>query len=148
MKKIVTGTALFLAPLALFAQGNNRLDARQFSEFLTVPGILFVIYLIWLFILTIIRWHLDHRLRSKLVEKGVSEKVVEQFLEPRNKDIKAQALKWALVLAGAGIGLTIVYYTLPLNIHSIGIMAFSISLSFLGYFYYLKQSGNNSSDIK
>lgn len=142
MKKIVAGTALFLVPLALCAQ-PDRLNSREFSDFLTVPGILFVIYLIWLFILTIIRWHLDHRLRAKLIEKGVSETIVEQFLQPRIKDIKAQALKWALILAGVGVGLMVVYYTLPLDIHSFGIMAFSLALSFLGYFYYLKQTGAN-----
>jgi hypothetical protein len=141
MKKLITGAVTVFVPFVLFAQGNSpAIRPDQFSEYLTVPGILFVIYLIWLFILTIIRWHLDHRLRSKLVEKGVSENIVQQFLQPRNRDIKAQALKWALVLAGAGMGLTIFYYTLPLNIHSIGIMAFCLALSFLGYFYYLKQS--------
>lgn len=146
MKKLVAAAFLFLTPLALFAQ--NRFDAEQFSRALSVPGLLFVIYLIYLFILTIIRSHLDHKLRTKMIEKGVPETIVEQFLQPRNRDIKAQALKWALLLAGAGAGLTIVYYTLPLNVHSVGIMAFCLALSFLGYFYYLKQSGNNSSDNK
>jgi hypothetical protein len=40
-----------------------------------------------------------------------------------------------------GAGLMIVNYTQPLGIHSLAIMAFSISLSFLGYYFFIRQAG-------
>jgi len=44
------------------------------------------------------------------------------------------------VLTCIGIGLLIIDATLPLGIHSVAIMAFSIALSFLGYFMYIRRS--------
>ena len=108
------------------------------SQFISIPATIFVMYLVGAFILHIIRTTLDHRLRSKLVDKGVTDKVAEQFLQPASRDLRSQALKWCLMLTGTGIGLTAVYYTLPLDIHSLAIMAFSIALSYLAYFLYLK----------
>jgi hypothetical protein len=77
-----------------------------------------------------------------MVEKGVSENVVERFLQPTNRDVKSMAIKWFLILAGIGVGLTVISFSMPLGIHSLAIMAFSLALSFLGYFYFIKQSGN------
>jgi hypothetical protein len=43
-------------------------------------------------------------------------------------------------LASTGVGLIIVYYTMPLDIHSWAIMAISISFGFLGYYFFLRES--------
>jgi hypothetical protein len=91
------------------------------------------------FILAIIKTILDFRLKSRMVDKGVSDKVVEQFLQPQNRDAKTQAIKAFLILAGIGVGLTAINFTSPIGIHSFAIMAFSIALSFLGYFYFIKR---------
>ena len=48
-------------------------------------------------------------------------------------------IKWFAILTGIGMGLTIINYTLPLGIHPLAIIAFSIAASFLGYFLFLKQ---------
>lgn len=112
------------------------------SELIKIGASILVLYLLTVFILSIIRTILDYRLRSKMVEKGVSDQVVEQFLRPGNKDAKTQAIKSFLLFLGIALGLTIINFTLPFGIHSIAIMAFSISLGFLVYFYYLKNSGN------
>jgi hypothetical protein len=140
MKKFFFITIATLAPVALFAQEYYRLpDNRQMSsQLISIPATIFVMYLVGAFILHIIRTALDHRLRSKLVDKGVTDKVAGQFLQPAGRDLRSQALKWCLMLTGTGIGLTAVYYTLPLDIHSLAIMAFSIALSYLAYFLYLK----------
>jgi hypothetical protein len=140
MKKFFFITIATLAPVALFAQEYYRLpDNRQMSsQLISIPAMIFVLYLVGAFILHIIRITLDHRLRSKLVDKGVTDKVAGQFLQPASRDLRSQALKWCLMLTGTGIGLTAVYYTLPLDIHSLAIMAFSIALSYLAYFLYLK----------
>jgi hypothetical protein len=140
MKKFFFITIATLAPVALFAQEYYHLpDNRQMSsQLISIPAMIFVLYLVGAFILHIIRITLDHRLRSKLVDKGVTDKVAGQFLQPASRDLRSQALKWCLMLTGTGIGLTAVYYTLPLDIHSLAIMAFSIALSYLAYFLYLK----------
>ncbi|RPD42277.1 hypothetical protein [Chitinophaga barathri] len=140
MKKIFALTISIITPAALFAQEHFRLPDNRYisSQLISIPAMILVLYLVCSFILHIIKSVLDHRLRSKLVDKGVTDKVAEQFLQPVNRDLRSQALKWCLMLAGAGIGLTAVYYTLPLDIHSLAIMAFSIALSYLAYFLYLK----------
>ena len=83
---------------------------------------------------------MDNRLKARMIEKGVSDKVVEQLLQPDGKDVKGQAMKSFLLLSGIGLGLTIINFFLPIGIHSIAIMSFSIALSFLGYYYFLKRS--------
>ena len=141
MKKTIAISMLLLGSLAINAQNYVMPDGRIFSrEFIDVPAIILVVYLISMIILTIIKLILDHRLKSKMIEKGVSENVAAQFLQPTKKDSKNNAMKWFLILTGIGIGLTTIYFFLPIGIHSVAIMAFSIALSFLGYFYFLRQS--------
>jgi hypothetical protein len=136
MKKISMIFLLSCSPFALLAQNS---EGEVVREFLHIGAVLLAVYMLYSIIIVIIKTSLDHKLKSKMVEKGVSENVAEQFLRPRNTDITAQAFKWALMLAGAGVGLTLVYYTLPVDIHSIAIMAFSLAFSFLMYFLYLKK---------
>lgn len=82
----------------------------------------------------------DHRLKSKLIEKGVPENVVVQFLQTASNDSKTQAMKWFLVLTAIGLALTIINFTEPLGFHSVAIMAFCIALSFLGYYFFLRKT--------
>jgi hypothetical protein len=141
MKKFTTLLIVFSAPFILQAQGRYNLGNGFYmdDEVLKISASILVLYLFITFIITIIRAFLDFRLKSKMVDKGVSEKIVDQFLQP-GKDSKAQALKAFLLLAATGIGLAVINYTLPLGVHSIAVLAISLSLAFLGYFYYLKQS--------
>jgi hypothetical protein len=44
------------------------------------------------------------------------------------------------MLAGTGVGLTLVNYTMPLGVHSIAIMSFSIAASFLGYYLFIRKT--------
>ena len=142
MKKLVTIAIIFFTPFFLFAQEDLRLDGgfKMNDEYFRIITAIFVLYLIITFIITIIKSILDFRLKSKMVDKGVSDKVVEQFLQPQNRDAKTQAIKAFLILAGIGVGLTAINFTSPIGIHSFAIMAFSIALSFLGYFYFIKRS--------
>ena len=140
MKKITTLVMIFSTPFILQAQSRNLGNGIFVDdEVFKVSASILVLYLFITFILAIIRSFLDFRLKSKMVDKGVSEKIVDQFLQP-GKDSKAQAIKAFLILAATGIGLAIINYTLPLGFHSIAILAISLSLAFLGYFYFLKQS--------
>lgn len=143
MKKILSIFTIMLSPVLLYGEYYRLPDNSYVSEqFISIPATLLAVYLVATFILNLIKTNLDHRLKSKMLEKGVSEQVVEQFLQPHNKDARANALKWFLILTGVGLGLFFVYYTLPIGIHSMSIMAFCIAFSYLAYFFYLKQSGN------
>jgi hypothetical protein len=145
MKKIITAL-LVLISLGTNAQGSfETFNDRDFDfDLLHVTGVLIGIFLFTSFILAFVKLILDGRIKSKMLEKGVSENVVAQFLGPAGRDTKSVAIKWFLVLVCIGIGLIIINLTLPVGLHSIAIMAFSISLSFLGYFYYIKRSQNQS----
>jgi hypothetical protein len=147
MKKIIAIASIVIGfitglPFASQAQGPLREPWREvdIERLVTNTFVIITFFLIAGFILTIIRILQESRLKSKLIEKGVSDKVVEQFLQPTQKDSKSQAIKWAFVLFSIGGGLTVIYYSLPLGIHSLAIMAFSISASFFGYFWYIQQS--------
>lgn len=142
MKKLLSGLIIFFAPFVLHAQEDLRIGGgfNIKDEYFRIITAIFVLYLMITFIITIIKTILDFRLKSRMVDKGVSDKVVEQFLQPQNRDAKTQAIKAFLILAGIGVGLTAINFTSPLGIHSFAIMAFSIALSFLGYFYFIKRS--------
>ncbi len=143
MKKLIAAAIIFFMPFFLHAQDDFQLGGSNFrlgGEFFRIFASVLVLYLMITFIITIIKTILDFRLKSRMVDKGVSDKVVEQFLQPQNRDAKTQAIKAFLILAGIGVGLTAINFTSPLGIHSFAIMAFSIALSFLGYFYFIKRS--------
>jgi hypothetical protein len=92
------------------------------------------------FILMIIKRYMDYRLKNKIIDQGISEEVATSILQNNKESNKNETIKWALLLCGIGTGLTMVYYQLPLHIHSIAIMAFSIAASYLGYYLYLRFS--------
>lgn len=101
-------------------------------------GMLIGITLLSFTILTIIKYWMGYRLKNKLIDNGLSENVINSILQDgKNKNSN---IKWFAILAGVGTALTIINYTLPLGIHSLAIMAFSVSASFLGYFFFLKYS--------
>ncbi|HMQ06971.1 MAG TPA: hypothetical protein PKC30_06690 [Saprospiraceae bacterium] len=89
--------------------------------------------------ITLVKFILDHRLKNKIIDRGVSEKISTAILEKSIKNKSDEAMKYAILLCGMAFGLIVTYYTLPVHIHSLAIMALCIGASFLGYFFYLKQ---------
>jgi hypothetical protein len=141
MKRIIPFLMLTLGALTASAQDIIHLPGGQSidREFTAMLGTLAGMYIVVTFILAITRSIQEYRLKSKLIEKGVSDKVVEQFLQPGPKDTRNQIVKWFMLLAGLGIGLTVISMTLPLGIHSMAIMSFSIALGFLGYYFFTRK---------
>ena len=144
MKKLTTLATILIVSFAAKAQGNfEPFRNRDFNfEFLRATTAIIAVVAFAAFILSIIRMIFDYRIKNKMIEKGVSDKVVEQFLQPTKRDTKAQAIKWFLILFGIGLGLIIVNLTMPLGLHSVAIMAFSTSLSFLGHYYFIRKSAS------
>ena len=142
MKKIIIALVIFFSPFYSYAQDQVQLGNGTYipNEYFRIGASILVLYFLISFILSITRSILDFRLKSKMIDRGVSEKVAEQFLQPQNKDSKAQAMKAFLILAGIGLGLSVINLTTPIGIHSFAIMAFTISLSFLAYFFFVRKT--------
>jgi hypothetical protein len=143
-------TVAILIVLGSFITANAQSYYSPFGDrdfdrdIINIAGILTGIFLFTSFFLGIIRLILDGRVKRKMLDKEVSENIVEKYLQPTNTDSKSTAIKWFFVLVCIGLGLTIINLTQPVGIHSIAIMSFSIALSFLGYFYYVKRSENKN----
>jgi len=145
MKKLIFLFLAFTAPLGVFAEDYHFTEGTSFTrQLFEIPATLFAAWLVITFFISLVRIILDHRLKLKMIEKEVSDKVAEQILQPTKNDTKSQAFKWFLILAGMGVGLGLVSVTTPFGIHSIAIIVCCLSLSFLGYFSYLKRSENNN----
>jgi hypothetical protein len=138
MKKFLTLVVVLLSSLALNAQPtvSSGIDHDVFNICATI----FVIGLFMLFILTIMKRIVDFRLKNKIIEKGIPESLVTSILQVNPKEDRNINIKWFSVLAGLGVALTIINYTMPIGIHSLAIMAFCIAASFLGYFFFIKYS--------
>lgn len=115
-------------------------DSKFRPEVFNIIATIFVVALFMLFILTILKRIFEYRLKNKIVEKGIPENVVSSILQTKSSEDRNINIKWFALLAGIGAGLAIVNYTLPLGFHSLAIMAFSISISFLGYYFFLRQA--------
>ena len=143
MKKTITTIAVIFFAFTLNSQENNNLqqNTQIDHEVFNICATIFVVALFMIFILTILKRVLEYRLKNKIVEKGIVENIASSILQTGTNENRHINIKWFAILAGIGAGLTIVNYTQPLGIHSLAVMAFSISLSFLGYYFFLKQSG-------
>ncbi|HLX93124.1 MAG TPA: hypothetical protein VKR32_15680 [Puia sp.] len=144
MKKTVIllaalSSSYFLGAQDVYVLPDGRGLSRQFFE---VPMTVLAFVLVGAFILTVITRLLDFRLRSKLISKDAPEGIIKQLIQTEVKDSKTVAMKWFIILAGIGLGLALISMTLPIGIHSLAILAFSISLSFLAYFFFIKRSEN------
>lgn len=100
---------------------------------------LFAIALVVTMAIQITRYVLDYRLKNKIIDRGISEQIASSLLEKSVTDKKEDSIKWAFLLLGLGGGLTVAYQTMPLDIHSLAIMAFSLGLSYLAYYLYLRK---------
>ncbi|MEO5643694.1 MAG: hypothetical protein ABIQ40_06640 [Bacteroidia bacterium] len=130
-------TIIAIAPTLVANAENNNISTVD-KDILVMIGMLIVIALISFTILTIIKRWMEYRLKNKLIDKELSENVINSILQDGTNRNKNSNIKWFAILAGVGTALTIINYTLPLGIHSIAIMTFSVSASFLSYFFFLK----------
>ena len=140
MKKISVLTSAILLSFVSNAHDGSYLQFNQ--EIFEVCATIFVVGMFMLFFITIMKKIFEQRLKNKIVDKGISESVAQSILETKNTEENKYAnVKWFAILAGIGIGLTGVNYTQPLGFHSLAIMAFSISLSFIGYYLFIRNQG-------
>ncbi|RYG01624.1 MAG: hypothetical protein EOO02_12370 [Chitinophagaceae bacterium] len=147
MKKILTTTLLSAIAIAANAQEKTVpydpfRDRDLVHNIFQVTAIVAIIYLIANWLLNMIRSWLEYRLKNRMMDKGASEFVITQFLQPQKKDTRTTAIKWSIISGGIGLGFALMFLFPPFGIHSVMIMSFCISLSFLSYYYFIKKEGN------
>lgn len=122
----------------LFITNSTYIDPDVYK----IIVIIFLIVIFLSFIMTVLKNILDHKLKNKMLDKGISEEVINSMLQSDAQSTKHISVKWFLVLIATGVGLFISSLFLPLGIHSIGIMAISISIAFLLHSLYLNRFNN------
>ena len=137
MKKVFSIIGIIVTPCLAHAQGGLLPEINM--EVFRICSSIVVVGLFMLFILAIMKYVINYKLKNRIVDRGVPENVAASILQTNTKENLNSNIKWFAILTGVGTGLTIVYYTLPLHIHSLAIMAFSIGASFLGYYLFLKK---------
>lgn len=145
MKKLLTSIIITLAAVQTFAQNKPIVDSNPNT---VVPAtveiilpILFIISLAFMLV-TLIKYFLEFRLKNKLIDRGMYEQLSAYLLSKNDKEKQNEVIKWAILFCGIGTGLILTYFTAPIDLHSLAIMAFSIGLSYLAYFFYLKKSNS------
>lgn len=106
-------------------------------DLIKIAIIIFIIILVMYFLLTALRKLLEYKLKNKILDKGITEPLASAVLNSENN--KHSNIKWFSILAGLGVGLLIVNFTLPLGVHSFATMAFSLALGFLAYHLYVQR---------
>ena len=145
MKKLSVFAAILLSTTIVQAQSGLQEEyIQQILEELTrAVIILFAMYITGSFILTIFRQTLDHRLKRKMLDKGVSDDLARNFLHTDSRDVKAQAMKWFIIFLSVGAGFVLINVTQPLGIHSIAILCFCIAFGYLAYYLFIRKTGDN-----
>lgn len=136
-----------LVTVPAFAQNNPTIDTPPNA---VVPlasepmvGIIFpILFMAFLvFMLTMLmKYFLDYRLKNKLIDRGMSEPLTAYLVDNNDREKQNEVMKLAILFCGIGMGLLLTYLTAPIHIHSLAIMAFSLGLSYLAYFFYLRRS--------
>jgi hypothetical protein len=139
MKKIIVIAIALSAALTTNAQGNDIVPDSQ-RQLVMNGTVILLIYLVSSFILKATRSIQDYRLKNKIIERGVPEQLAAQYLRSDINEDKNQTVKIVCVLAGAGMGLSLIGYFVPPVITMLAMMSFSIATGFLVYYIYLKNS--------
>ncbi len=145
MKRTISIAIVLMMAIAANAQTDNEtskniIDSNFMRDLVSTSGALIAVFLITTFILNFVRLVLDNKIKNRLIEKGATENLVSQLLQPFNKENKMEPIKWFCILAGIGLGLSLINYTQPLGIHSLAIMSFSLAASFLGYYFFNRKN--------
>ncbi|MCQ6960744.1 hypothetical protein [Mucilaginibacter aquariorum] len=135
MKKIFITLLLLPGALVAHAESNTSLmsDRATFEEFVRNIVILLMIFMVTSFILTMIRLFLDNGLKKKMVEMGTPETVVSQLMATGKNEVR-NSLKWFCALCGIAAGLGIIGCYHLSDIYALMVIAFCLSISFLGHF--------------
>lgn len=135
MKRVHIILPLVLLPVFTCAQGQPGPYIPQ-DIFNVCASIVFGALVLG-FVLALSKQFLDYRLRTKIADSGLPEAVITGLIQKEPLANKLSAAKWAIIFAGIALACSIIYYTLPLGIHSLAILSACLSVSFGAYFLLL-----------
>lgn len=139
MKKIILVRFLNAHTASGSADGGFTLANGTYVPDVIIRTVIIILlfYVVTVFLLTLIRMLLNYRLKSKMISRGIDVTEVEKMLRI-GVESKDYAAKYFFLLLSAGIGCAVVN-SFPSGWLSAGMLAFSLSLGFAGYYYYLKK---------
>lgn len=120
---------------SLFINQTSYIDPDVYK----IGVVILLIIMAMALILIVLKSILEYKLKHKMLHQGISEKVAASILQKDPNSVVNTSIKWFLVFLGLSVGLFILDYTRPLGVHSFGIMALSISISFLFHYLYLRR---------
>lgn len=139
MKRTIVLLLVMISTSAYAQSEPESLSARYILEkYAAMFSIFLMVFMVASFIVVFTRLILEAWLKNKLIEKGVSEPILTQFMQSNKKNVKLEALKWALIFAGLGTGLLLINVFYPLRIYSLPILSLSLAASFYIYYRLLK----------
>jgi hypothetical protein len=150
MKKISILILIGLSSTAAaFAQHTNPVTdagAPVAEQPLSPSGseILLPVLLISFLVVTltsVVKYFLDFRLKNKLIERGMQEQLTAYLSAKNEREKQNEVVKLSILFLGLGLGLLLTYFTAPVDLHSLAIIAICLGLSYLAYFLYLRKSG-------
>lgn len=111
------------------------------NQIMEIIGTISLVAMGMFFVLELVKYLMNYRLKSKIIDKGITGELANSILHVDPSEGRNVNIKWFAILASIGTALTLINYTQPLGIHSLAIMAFCISASFLGYYLFLRIGG-------
>jgi hypothetical protein len=135
MKKLVLLFTILLPALAR-AQGKANFPFDPMRT-ITEASMVLVFYIFSAFVISLIRLRMNDRFRDKLIESERSEEMIDRLLRPAERYRRDEAFRTMAILGGITMGLALASAAGPISIWSVAIMTFCLTLSFLGYFFYL-----------
>lgn len=118
---------------------NSQLPGGPFFIRILLASVL--MYLVVSFIQVMLKLMLDHRIKKRIIEKGIPEETARAILHSGNNGLKETALKWFLVFTGIAFGLFIIALTRTEGIYSLAILSCCMALSF-GIYYFFNRNKN------
>jgi hypothetical protein len=144
MKKALIIIAALGGSIAVYAQDKPEplINREMIFDMVHICAMLLVIYLISSFILQLVRNNLDFRLKSKILERQTEEHIVSQLVSPDRINPLNTVLQWICALVAVGIGFLIIGLTEPFGLHSLAIMALSVSAGLFIYYRLARRPKN------
>jgi hypothetical protein len=133
---------LILISSSAFGQSEaaDTTPVGMFDKYWPALTIFFMVFLVGYLITSFTKMVLDAWLKNKIIEKGLTESFVVDFLKNSKVDARQQALKWTLILSGVSLGLVLIDFVSALRGHAFTVLSISMTISFLLYFLLLKRS--------
>lgn len=134
---LLTTVQAFAQNAAIVATPSGSVEPQSEPIYGILLPILFLVFLVFMLI-SLIKYFLEYRFKNKLIDRGMSEQLSAYLLDKNKQEKQNEVVKLAILFSGLGIGLILIYLTTPIHIHSLAIMAFSLGLSYLVYYFYLR----------